>query len=384
MPVSEVTPIAMPTLDIDGDNLLNIAYGASVVSRTGELNLESSALHAIDGMSFTTWTSPPFGPEQTLDFAFGGPSRVEQVGVTTLDANRSPRNVRISASADGETWREIKMLAPANKGTTIVDVPPFEARYIRVQPIEPSEQHAVLASVHAIGRELRAGERASFTGCWDLTSHFARFEQRGARVTGVIGGERPTYLDGGIEGRVAKLMWMRGPMWGYAAATLTPDGRGISAIRFHEEPAWQSYGAAWIGSRVECAGSAGALKAAGLLPHSIFRRTGRWMMSGVIFDDEERMLDEPSRAALDDAAALIASMPKQRLRIIAREFRGSDPGANRRSTHLRLDAIHDALQARGIDITRIEFVASGSDSPTIEKPSAIQRSLWSRIDLERL
>ncbi|HEX6641830.1 MAG TPA: hypothetical protein VF215_11995, partial [Thermoanaerobaculia bacterium] len=35
----DVEPIAAPTEEIDGDNLLNIAYGASVVSRTAELNL---------------------------------------------------------------------------------------------------------------------------------------------------------------------------------------------------------------------------------------------------------------------------------------------------------------------------------------------------------
>ena len=384
MPVAEATPLAMQTLDIDSDNLLNIAYGASVVSRTGEAHLEASALHAIDGLSFTAWTSPPGAPQQTLDFAFGGPSRVEQVGVTTLEANRTPKNVRISASSNGTTWREIKMLEPANKGTTIVDVPPFEARFIRVEPLEPNEQNASLVSVHAIGRELRAGERESFAGCWDLNPFFGRIEQRGARVTGIISGEQPTYLDGGIEGRVAKLMWTRGPMWGYAAATLTPDGNGISAIRFHEEPAWQNYGAAWIGSRMECGGEAAALKAAASLPHSMFKRVGSWAMSGLIFDDDERMLEEPSRVTLDDAVSLIASMPKQRFRIIAREFRRNDPRENHRLTSLRIDALRNALRARGVDLTRIDFVASGSESSSIEKPSAVQRMLWSRIDLERL
>ena len=380
MPVEEVTPIATQTLDIDSDNLLNIAYGASVVSRTGELNLESSAVHAIDGMSFTAWMSPPNAPEQTLVFAFGGPSRVEQLGVTTLDASRSPRNVRISASSNGTAWREIKMLAPANKGTSIVDVEPFEARYLRVEPLEPEKQHALLVSVHAIGREMRAGERMSFAGCWDVNPFFARFEQRGARVTGIIGGERPTYFDGGIEGRVAKLMWMRGPMWGYAAATLTPDGNGISAIRFHEEPAVQSFGEALIGARMECGAETTALKT----PADFLQRAGRWTMSGIIFDSEERIVGEPSTATLDTAAALIASMPRQRFRIIAREFRNTDPRENQRRTALRINSVREALRARRVDLSRIDFVATGSESSSIEKPSAVQRLLWSRIDLERL
>ena len=89
----EVTSIATPTLDIDGDNLLNLAYGAALVSRTGELNLESSAVNAIDGFSFSSWSSSPGAPEQTLVFALGGPSRIEQLGVTTTEKNQSPAKV---------------------------------------------------------------------------------------------------------------------------------------------------------------------------------------------------------------------------------------------------------------------------------------------------
>ena len=46
-----------PEPDYDADNLLNVAYGASVVSRTAEATLENSALHAIDGSIMTAWAS---------------------------------------------------------------------------------------------------------------------------------------------------------------------------------------------------------------------------------------------------------------------------------------------------------------------------------------
>lgn len=372
-------PIAAPTEEIDGDNLLNIAYGASVVSRTAELNLENSAVQAIDGLSYTLWTSSPDGPRQTLTFSLGAPSRIERLGVTTNAKDQSPAQLRFEASSDARTWREVVTMEPPDRKTKLVDVTPFDARYLRVTTIEPSEYYSSFFSVHAIGRETAPPERQSFDGCWTINTHRAKLVQRGARITGVIDGTKPTFLDGGIDGRVAKLLWMRGPMWGHAAATLTPDGRGISAIVFHEEPFVTSNGEGWIGKRCE---ETSAMTASSS-PADYFRRIGHWTMSGIVFDANERLLDEPSKATLDDAAKLIAAMPAQRFRIVAHEFRNNDANDNRRRTTARIDAVRNALRARRVDLARIELVAGGSDGNANEMPSAVQRMLWSRIDLER-
>jgi outer membrane protein OmpA-like peptidoglycan-associated protein len=376
----EEASIATPMLDIDGDNLLNLAYGAALVSRTGELNLESSALNAIDGLSFTAWSSAPGGPGQTLVFALGGPSRIEQLGVTTIDGNQTPAKVRFTASPDGRSWRDVLTIEPANKGTTMKDVPPFEARYLRVETIEPAEHYAALTSVHAIGAELRPSERQSFAGCWSINTFHSTLTQSGARITGVLGGTKErTYVDGGIEGRVARLMWMRGPMWGYAAATLTPDGRNISAITFHEEPIFQNVGTALIGERCDETAPSNSP----LTPADYLRRIGRWTMSGIVFDAEDRLIEEPSAATLDAAATLLQAAPAQRFRIVATEFRNNDPNENLRRTKVRVEAVRAALQTRGVDVSRIELAGKGSPRDDIERPSAIQRMLWSRIDLVR-
>lgn len=380
----ETTPIAAPVLDIDGDNLLNLAYGAAVVSRSGELNLETSAVQAIDGLSFTAWSSSPGAPSQSLVFSLGGPSQIEQLGVTTTLREQAPAQVRFAGSVDGKTWREITTFEPENRGTKIVPVTPFEARYLRVETIEKNEYYAALTSVHAIGRELRPAERLSFDGCWNINTHSAMLVQRGARVTGVIGGTKhPMYVDGGVEGRVAKLMWMRGPMWGYAAATLTPGARGISAITFHEDPVINQQGEAWIGDRCDTK-AAKAMNLAPLTPADYMRRTGRWMMSGIVFDGEEHLIEEPSRETFDAAATLLRAAPAERFRIVAREFRNNDANENLRRTTVRIDVVRAALRARGIDIARIEFVSDGSRKTGVDMPSAIQRALWSRIDLERI
>jgi hypothetical protein len=105
-------------------------------------------------------------------------------------------------------------------------------------------------------------------------------------------------------------------------------------------------------------------------------------MSGIVFDREDRLIEEPSRDTLDAAAALIRSAPSQRFRIIAREFRNNDPAVSLRATQSRIDAVRAALRARGIDEARVQFVADGSKRTDADTPSAVQRMLWSRIDLE--
>jgi hypothetical protein len=369
-----------PIVDIDGDNLLNLAYGAAVVSRTGELNLDTSAANAIDGMSFSVWTSPPGGPSQTLTFALGAPSRVEQLGISAPIKEQVPEKVRFSASSDGRTWREITTMEIKAKGTTINEVKPFEARYLRIDTLDPKKYYTTITSVHALGREVRAPERMSFDGCWTLNSEHAMLRQEGARITGVIGdASAPTYVDGGVEGRVARLMWIRGPMWGYVALTLTPDARQISGNAFHEEPMIGWIGRAWLGGRCdETARNPSPLK-----PADYLRRTKHWTMSGMIFDAEERLVEEPSRGTLDDAAALLNATPAQRFRIVAQEHRQNDPKENLRRSKARIDAVRAALQSRGVDVSRIEFVAQGSERKDVEVPSAIQRMLWSRMDLEQ-
>jgi outer membrane protein OmpA-like peptidoglycan-associated protein len=336
-------------------------------------------------LSFTSWSSSPGAPQQTLVFALGAPSRIEQLGVTTLEKNRSAAKVRFAASSDGRSWRDIITIEPAGKGTTMESVTPFESRYLRVDTIEPSEYYAVFMSVHAIGSEIRPPKRYSFDGCWSINTFDSTLFQNGARITGIIGGpKQPTYVDGGIDGRVAKLMWIQGPMWGYAAATLTPDGRNISAITFHEEPLFFSAGQAWIGSRCDETAARAANAISLLTPADYLRRTGRWALSGIVFDREDRLIEEPSAGTLDAAATLLRAAPSQRFRIVATEFRYNDPNENLRRSKTRVEAVRAALQSRGVDVSRIELAGNGSKRNDIQLPSALQRMLWSRIDLEQV
>lgn len=360
--------------EVDDDNLLNLAYGASVISRTAELNLESSAAHAIDGMSFTSWSAPPGGASQTMTYAFGAPARVEKLGVTTGIKEQTPPKVRFEASADGKAWREVGTVELPDKGTTMKDVPPFEARYLRVTTVEQKPFYTHASSFHAIGREIGAPEPHSFDGCWTINNRPAHLVQRGAAITGNVG---EALVTGGTDGRVATLMWLDGPMWGYAAATLTPDGNGLAAITFHQEPLIGNFGEAWFGTR--CAAPAPSTAPA---EDALLRRTGHWTLSGLYFDGNDALVAEGSRATLDRVAEIVHGAPAQRFRIAAYEFRSGNADEDHRHTVTRIAALRAALAQRGVDLTRVEFLAGGSTRPDAEVPSAVQRMLWSRVDLE--
>jgi hypothetical protein len=365
-------------VDHDAKNLLNIASGAAVLSRTAELDLESSALHAIDGMNTTRWTSPPGDANQTLVFSFGAPVRVEQVGVTTnAPANETPQRIRFSASSDARTWRDVIVMQPRETtDTQMTKVEPFDANFLRVETIDPSEKYAHLYSVHALGEEIYPAELKSFDGCWTINGQQAQLTQRGARITGVIQGPPITVLDGGTDGRVARLMWMRGPQWGYAAVTLTADSRVLSALTFHQNPLTGYVGRAWFGQRCEA-----QLQLESVPPVHFLNRSGQWTMSGLAFDDREQLIESLSGSTLDELVNLMKLAPQQRFRIVSHEFRfGKDE--NRQRTVTRIASLRGALDARGVDWSRLEMLPSGDEWQVAEPVFAVQRLLWSRVDLQ--
>jgi hypothetical protein len=83
-PAPQTAAAPEPPMDVlEQGNLMNMALGASVVSRTAELTLDNSAIRAIDGDPLSTWTSPPSDNLQTIVFSAAAPMRIEQIGMRT-------------------------------------------------------------------------------------------------------------------------------------------------------------------------------------------------------------------------------------------------------------------------------------------------------------
>lgn len=368
-------------VDEDRNNLLDIARGASVVWRSGELNLEYSALHAVDSMPTTLWSSPPRGPEQSFVVALGAPSRIERLGA--LFASKAPlipAALRFEASADGRTWREVLVLEPQEQGgRQIRDVTPFDASYLRISTVEPGEGDITLPSILAFGTEsARPAQVPAWEGCWTINGSPSRLLQEQNRLSGVIGGERPTAVDGAIDGNVARLMWVRGPMWGYAAMTIAPDGNAVSAVTFHEEILVGNAGVAWFGERCSS-----PLQIETATPVTFLQRAGRWSLFGLSFRTDHSLDTAASQSTLVAAIETLRSAPQgQRFRIVSREYHQDTPAKNREVSAARLESLRQQLRTSGVDLTPIEFVAAGSESTTIEGSFAVMRLLASRIDLE--
>lgn len=369
-------------INLDAGNLLNLASGAAVASRTGEIHLESSAVHAIDGIGRTLWSSPPGDPNQTLVLSLGAPSRIERLGVTTVDeAHLVQTEVRFEASLDGESWREVLVFEPKPLlDPQLADVTPFEARYLRVTTSHPQRVDVRLRSIHALGTETALPAPPRFGGCWTINGNAARLVQRGSHLAGIVLTDPPTRLLGDVEGRVARLMWMRGYAWGYLALTLTPDGERLSGLQFHEEVAIGHATAGWFGTRRP---ACDALAASGTAAEDILRQAGRWSMYGIAFDQRDRLINLVSRETLDTAAALIAATPSQRFRVVARELREKNVEKNRTRAEARIRALRAAFETRGTDLSRVDFSAISGEwegGPEIEV--ALQRVMASRVDLE--
>jgi hypothetical protein len=368
----------MPPPETEDDNIFSVARGLAVVSRTAENTLEHSAVHAVDGMTDTFWWSPPRAPSQTMVFSLGAPTRIEELGATlATPAIQVPASLKFETSMDGKSWSEALTYAPES-GTALRPVTPREAKFVRVSVLEPKEEQAIIHSFRGRGRET-ASELRQFGGCWEVNGSASRLVQDGGRVYGVIGGRRPTLVEGGTDGRTARVMWQRGAMWGHAILTVTPDGATLTGLPFHEDPKGPNRGLAWFGSR--CGDLTGDTENAN--PLSFLERAGRWALYGIAFDGNDRLLENESASTLDVLAWALGNDAGERHRLVAYEFRESDPAANKRRAEARIDALRTALRERRADLSRVEFIGAGSDRPGTSARFATERFLESRIDLER-
>ena len=316
-------------VDYDGDNLLSLAHGASVVSRTAELTLEASAVHAVDGDWATFWKSPPGGPEQSLVFSLPARSRIDELGYLGSDDKREvPEEVHFEASDDGVKWRDAGTVYIEPKlGPQLAPVPPFDARYLRVRIIDHSHKYySVANSLVAKGRELSPPARPNVAGCWTINGRPAQFIERGSSVTGVIADDPPILFSGGNDGRALRLMWSRGGSWGYTIITTDPQQRTLSGLRWHEEVRYMQASDGWFGARAACTGIAiDEIDTAA----EVLRRARKWS----IYSSE----------AFDTAAALIRRLPKQRFIVVVHD-------------QARIESARNALKARGADLSRLEFM----------------------------
>jgi len=309
-------------VDLDRDNLLNLAHGASVISRSAELTLENSAVHAIDGDWLTFWKSTPGGPQQTFVFSLPARSRIDRVGVIApTGPSEVPPRVRFEASDDGATWRDVAALdVKAMRDPQLVSVTPFDATYLRARTEGISAYYSAIRSFVAMGRELAPPVQPRIEGCWTINGVPARFVQRGTSIAGVIGSDPPVYVSGGTDGRVFRLMWRQDQMWGPALITLDPRRRALSGVRWHEVVRDANIADGWFGTpSSQCAEmKVGETEIAA----TILKRAGKWTAYG--------------GDAFATLAALVAAAPSRQFRVVARDATQAGQVRSTLSSHVEI------------------------------------------------
>ncbi|HUP48728.1 MAG TPA: discoidin domain-containing protein [Thermoanaerobaculia bacterium] len=365
----------------ENENLLNIGWGAAVVSRTGELALESSAIRAIDGDADTAWASPPLDPEQTLLFSLPAPAHIDRVGFATpVIPHRRTTALTIEASSDGRSFT--LLLSPELEQSAepqFFDVLATEARYIRVTTRKGGRRVAALKSVYVRGRWLEAPSVPPIGDCWTVNGSPASFTESEGRVTGSVGAEQPLYVDGGVHEAVYRFAWARGPEWGYALVTLTPGGDHLSGMTWHEEAAAHSFGTSWFGERRPC-------RPEPIDPDAVvttfIRRAGWYPLFSLRFDSADALVEPASAGGVQIIENVQRRLRSERFRIVAHEYRGATPQENRRRAEARLQSLRAALQRRGVELSRIDFVARGGDSPRRPTASESMRLLYGVVEIQ--
>ena len=259
--------IAPPSDDAERASVVNLTYGATIVSRTGEATLEVSAIAAIDGNPVSYWLNPPRDFPQSMTIELAAPARIDKVGVRApAKPELLARELVFESSMDGRTFQPLATV-PGDK--LWLDVKPTDAAFLRVTVPSPRLENGnvTLQSILAHGRELAPAHPGALDGCWIVNGRPAAFASRGGRTLGAMQYARNTlYFDGAGNGRFWRFEWVRGPEFGYAAIAVSPDGQRLNGEQWHEEVIPLFFGDAWFG--VECAGHAGAPAAAAWPPHS--------------------------------------------------------------------------------------------------------------------
>lgn len=361
-------------------NLLTMVRGASAISRTAELTLDQSALRAIDGNPDSAWNSPPSdGKQQTLVFALPARTTVDKLGILTPQQNHfRVTEIQFDSSVDGVNF------TPAGKfklGVTadpqLFPIAPREMVYVRLTTIAVAGRFARIQSVLVRGSSQETPKQQPISGCWSMNALLANFTSDRGRVTGTLGGDHPLVFDGGTDGLMYRLAWLSGPAWGFAAINTAPDGKHLSGLRWYEEPMLYSSAESWFGDRTKC-----EVTQPRDIGEAFMKRAGRYPLFGLRFDSDGALVAGESAAALDWLAGFARRHSSQQLRLLSREYRLPSAEQNRKRSQARLDSLQAALQKRGIDTAKFDWVAMGSDTPREKMEDDLMRTMYSVVELQ--
>ena len=361
-------------------NLLNIARGAAVVSRTAEMTLESSAMLTIDGDPRTNWIAPTDDPAQMLTFSLGARTRIEQIGASS-SPKAAVKTVRYETSIDGKTFTPLATQTLQREiGDQLVDVkPPVEANYLRASIVDAYGSLADFRSVVAHGTEVAPAQPRAVAGCWAINTFPAAFNEVAGTAFGWFDQRERMWLDGGFDGRVWRFVWIRGPQYGLIALSESPDSMHLSGLKFFEDADPYHSKDALFGDRRKC--DVPAPQPTVDVLRTFLERHGYVPLYGMHFDDANRLVPQESAFAMHELARMLRDTAPRPVRLVSRELRGADAKSDMSVSVTRLQSLREELLRQKIDVSHVTFIAAGRENYRTAVWSEIMRTLQSGIEL---
>ncbi|HEV8433039.1 MAG TPA: discoidin domain-containing protein, partial [Thermoanaerobaculia bacterium] len=281
--------------------------GASIASRTAELDLQHSAVRMIDTTNATGWVTPPSDPVQAIVVSLPARARIDRAGVVSIASTAAARDLRIDFSLDGATFtRGVALSAKQADGEQAVALnPPVEAQYVRFSALNARSRFLLIREAVVNGTLLAPPAPGPLDGCWSIDDQPATFHSDRAAVFGYAGGMYGMNLDGGSDGRFYRFAWTRDKQYGLAAMSVTPDGKHLAAIVWHEEAIDidQFYADDWLGDRGKCPTTNDAKKDADVFL-TYLQRFGYFPLYALRFSDDGTLDDGASSPELARIAKL--------------------------------------------------------------------------------
>jgi hypothetical protein len=388
---AKLAPVKLePSSSDDRDerkNLAGLANGATVIDRTGEAYLAVTPVNLIDGNPDSYWMAPPQDMPQSATIALPVKSRLESVGLRSdAKGEFQLRTARLEAAIGDHPFAVVADLTLTDKPTTqFFNIGPVEADRVRITMLGGTKpgHETRLDTLVLRGPELAAPTPRSLAGAWSINGRKASFAQFGNHVIGQMeyptNPANPMHIEGGAEGnRMLRLAWIRGADYGVAAVMVSPDGKHLSGIDWHEDPIPFFYDEGWFGERN---GDTLPTDDAQMFAVSYIRRTGRWPLYGIAFNADGTIDVASSEHALALAAKMISGAPVP-VRLVSHEFREATPAGNLAHSQKTLDSLKAELTRRGVNFATVPTAAAGSDNPRQLTVTEVMRLLYSSVDLE--
>jgi len=363
-------------------NLLNIARGAAVVSRSGESTLDSSVVRTIDGEPRTDWISPTDDFEQSVTFSLAARSRIDAIGASTSE-RLATKTIRYETSLDGKTFTPVATQTLARRyGDQLLDIkPPVDANFIRASTIDGYLHPLIdLRSVIAHGAEVAPPLPRSISGCWSLNTFPAALIEHDGGVYGWYDQRERMWLDGGFDGRVWRFVWVRGPQFGLIALTETPDNQHLSGMKFFEDADPHNVGPDLLGDRQKCTVPPPQLETDVL--RTFLERHHFVPLYGLHFDNANRLLPNQSAFAIRELARILRDVAPRPVRLVSRELRGATAQEDLAVSQTRITSLRDELQRQKLDLSRVTFIAAGRADYHTAVWSEIMRTMQSGVEIE--